>query len=191
MKPPLCQGTLPIRRRNRNFFFCFPATTTERCCVFVFSVRFKVHIHIKKKFFLSCVSAFFFFLIREMGRFIYNLWKHVLPGAAIHSWLFKYWKKKYFTATSFIFYVSKFQKLASPGARKLNWSEIRHSGAATSHQTVELREPTEHNSDFSSGYFSPRIFCNYIFPAEGEPIPQCTQLEMSTFTLQTRGKIFN
>lgn len=106
MKPPLCQGTLPIRRRNRNFFFCFPATTAKWCCVLVLSVRFKVHVYIKKdilkKIKLSCVSAYDFF-IRIMGWFIYNLRKHVLPGAAIHSWLFKYWKKKYLTATSFIF----------------------------------------------------------------------------------------
>lgn len=61
-----------------------------------------------------------FFTIREMGWFIYNLQKHVLPAAAIHSWLFQYWKKKYVRATSFIFYVSQFQKLALPGAKKLN-----------------------------------------------------------------------
>lgn len=134
--------------------------------------------------------TFFFIIIREMGWFIYNLRKHVLPGAAIHSWLFKYWKeKKYFRATSFIFYVSQFQKLASPGAKKLNSTEICHSGAATSHQTVELREPTEHNSDFSSYYFFfPHVFCNYIFPAEGEPIPQRTRLEQSAFTQQLGAK---
>lgn len=130
-----------------------------------------------------------FFFIREMGWFIYNLGKHVLPGAAIYSWLFKYWKKKYFRATSFIFYVSQFQKLASPGAKKLNWTEIFHSGAATSHQTVELREPIEHNSNFSSYYFFQRIFCNYIFPAEGEPIPQCMQLELNAFTQRLGDKI--